>query len=299
VAFSPDEWTRYGELSETMGQLRARLVQRYGLVAEPFEAFMRVVNQLADSDGDGAGLARSYRHAMLERRRLLADTPAKDAALDALAPAIAEADRAIVFTQTIGASERAGRLLGERGLRAGVVHSALPPSDRRDVLTRFARGDLEVLAAPRVLDEGVDVPAADLAVIAGASRSRRQMIQRMGRVLRRKPDGRRARFAVLFVEGTVEDPRYGAHEVFLEEIVDVADHVSCFRAGTGALQPGDLHNALKPSWLPSQPISNNLKYHEMSESGSQEGGWCGAISCRDSCGDDGQPGRYGSGPSRV
>ena len=68
------------------------------------------------------------------------------------------------------------------------------------------------MSAPRVLDEGVDVPAADLAVIVGASRSRRQMIQRMGRILRRKSDGRLARLAVLFVEGTVEDPAAGAHE---------------------------------------------------------------------------------------
>lgn len=248
VQFSPDERSRYDELSELMGQLRGRLVHQYGLTAEPFEAFMLEVNVLADGDGEGAGAARGYRQAMLERRRLLADTPAKDVALEALAPAIADADRAIVFTQTIAASERACRLLGGRGLQAAVVHSELARVERREVLARFARGDLDVLVAPRVLDEGVDVPAADLAVIAGASRSRRQMIQRMGRVLRRKPDGRRARFAVLFVEATVEDPRYGAHEAFLDEIVDVADHVSCFPAEAGVPSTGGARDVLRPSW---------------------------------------------------
>jgi hypothetical protein len=57
------------------------------------------------------------------------------------------------------------------------------------------------------------------------------MVQRMGRVLRRKPDGRLARFAVVFVEHTVEDPATGAHESFLEEITDVADAVRVFRSG--------------------------------------------------------------------
>jgi hypothetical protein len=53
------------------------------------------------------------------------------------------------------------------------------------------------------------------------------MIQRMGRVLRRKPDGREARFAVVFVRGTAEDPESGAHEAFLDEITSVAqDHES-------------------------------------------------------------------------
>ncbi len=79
------------------------------------------------------------------------------------------------------------------------------------------------MSAPRVLDEGIDVPAADLAVIVGASRSHRQMIQRLGRVLRRKVDGRVARFAVLYVEGTIEDPAAGAHEGFFDAVTDIAD----------------------------------------------------------------------------
>jgi superfamily II DNA or RNA helicase len=62
------------------------------------------------------------------------------------------------------------------------------------------------VSAPRVLDEGVDVPAADLAVIVGASSSRRQMIRRMGRILRRKSDGRLARLAVVLVEGRSRTP---------------------------------------------------------------------------------------------
>jgi superfamily II DNA or RNA helicase len=104
-----------------------------------------------------------------------------------------------------------------------------------------------VLAAPRLLDDGVDVPTADLAVIVGASRSRRQMIQRMGRVLRRKPAGRWARFAVVFVEGTVEDPDAGAHEAFLDEIVDVADEISVFDSRTAAECPDLVAGSLRCS----------------------------------------------------
>ncbi len=253
VRFSPVEQARYSELTESMRSLHARLVGRHGVPADPFDAFLRAVGVMAEGDGDGAGVARSWRQTMLERRRLLAETPAKDAAVAALAPAVADADRAIVFTQSIATSERACRILGAAGLRAGVVHSALGREVRRDVLGRFGSGDLEVLAAPRVLDEGIDVPAADLAIIAGASRSRRQMIQRMGRILRRKPDGRRARFAVLFVQGTVEDPAYGAHDVFLEEVTGVADRVSCFPAealaeGSAARTVSAVRETLLPSW---------------------------------------------------
>jgi hypothetical protein len=82
-------------------------------------------------------------------------------------------------------------------------------------------------------------------MMAGTSRSRRQMIQRMGRVLRKKPDGRRARFAVLFVEGTVEDPRRGAHEAFLGEIVDIADQVSCFPWSSAGERPDTVIESLR------------------------------------------------------
>ena len=48
------------------------------------------------------------------------------------------------------------------------------------------------------------------------------MIQRMGRVLRRKKDQRLAKFAILYVKDTSEDPKNGAHGAFLETILPVA-----------------------------------------------------------------------------
>ena len=86
----------------------------------------------------------------------------------------------------------------------------------------FGAGRISALAAARVLDEGVDVPEADLAVIISASKTRRQMIQRMGRVLRLKADGRKARFVFVYVADTSEDPARGAHDAFWSEILDIA-----------------------------------------------------------------------------
>jgi superfamily II DNA or RNA helicase len=244
VQFSPGERATYEELTKLMGSLRARLVCECGVPEDPFEVFVRTVSALADSDEPGAFLARQYRRAMLERRRLLADTPAKDSALCQVAPVLRGADRALVFTQSIGTAERARAVLTTCGLRAAAIHSGLPAPTRAKVFALFAGGGLDVLAAPRVLDEGVDVPAADLAVIVGASRSRRQMVQRMGRVLRRKADGRHARFVVVFVEDTVEDPSSGAHETFLEEVVNVAERVSSFSLDV-TRDPGEVLDALQ------------------------------------------------------
>jgi RNA polymerase primary sigma factor len=240
VALLPDERVRYDELTAELGARFARLMARYELRTDSFGQFIRTLNLMATGAGtesDGAHEARAYLSLLIERRRLLADTPSKIRALAALGPAVGVADRSIVFTRSIETAELARSVLAAQGLRAGVVHSRLPMGARREVLQRFADGELQVITAPHVLDEGIDVPEADFAVILGASRSRRQMIQRMGRVLRKKPDRRLARFAVLYVESTIEDPSQGAHETFLEEITEVAEDVRSFSSASGSLTP--------------------------------------------------------------
>ncbi len=231
VDFSPEERDGYDEFTAVMSAARAKLVASGLVPAEPVGAFFAAMARLARGDSEVAGAARRYLFALQQRRRLLAESPAKSTALDGLVPALLDCDRAIVFTQSIVAAEGAAARVRHSGVPAAAVHSELDPAERRAVLTRFGAGALKVVAAPQVLDEGVDVPAADLAVILAASRSRRQMIQRMGRVLRRKPDGRPARFVIVFVKGTVEDPALGAHEGFLDEITPVADAVRTFPPG--------------------------------------------------------------------
>lgn len=160
-----------------------------------------------------------------------AETPAKDEALDDLVSALRGCERAIVFTQSIAGAESAADRIRRRGIAVAAVHSRLTTSERGAILTGFGVGDLQVVAAPQVLDEGIDVPAADLAIVLAASRSRRQMIQRMGRVLRRKPDDRPARFVIVFVAHTIEDPACGAHEGFLDEVIPHAHAVRVFSPG--------------------------------------------------------------------
>ncbi len=236
VDFDTTERAAYDDLSMELRRARAVLISRFGVPAEPVGAFLRTVAALArvDPHSQAGGTARLYLGVMQERRRVLADTPAKGVALAGLVPAFRSAERAIVFSQTIESAERAAASLRKFSLGAAAVHSGLDGASRSSVLEGFRAGRLKVLTAPQVLDEGVDVPAADLAVILAASRSRRQMIQRMGRVLRRKPDGRMARFVVVHVDDTVEDPASGAHEGFLEEVTEAADAVRRFPAGSAA-----------------------------------------------------------------
>ena len=60
-----------------------------------------------------------------------------------------------------------------------------PVKERHDILTRFKAGDYKTLVASHVLNEGVDVPDARIAIILSGTGSSREYIQRLGRVLRK------------------------------------------------------------------------------------------------------------------
>jgi len=77
------------------------------------------------------------------------------------------------------------------------ILSHTPKRERLAVLDGFARGEFTVLVANRVLDEGVDVPEAKVAVVIGGQASTRQATQRLGRVLRRSGDARATLYEVV------------------------------------------------------------------------------------------------------
>jgi superfamily II DNA or RNA helicase len=56
--------------------------------------------------------------------------------------------------------------------------------ERARSLQCFSIGELRILVSARVLNEGIDVPAADVAIIVGGSQGSREYVQRVGRVLR-------------------------------------------------------------------------------------------------------------------
>lgn len=235
VDLLPGERAQLEEYDEIVSAAWSRLVHGLGVTPEPFQRFISEVQSLVDGGTREQGIAAGrYMKAVSDRRRLLAETPQKRATLRSLEGAIADADRTLVFTTTIDSADDIATDLVKLGRRAAAHHSKVEKEDRRARLRRFGAGEIEVLTTAQTLNEGVDVPAADLGIIFGGSKQRREMVQRMGRVLRRKPDGRDARFAVLYVRGSAEDPVRGFQEEFLTEITAVAKDVKIFGPGEAA-----------------------------------------------------------------
>lgn len=96
--------------------------------------------------------------------------------------------RTLVFVESIAAAKSAKKLLDDSGHSVSIYHSQMSSHLRRANLRGFRKGIFDVLIACRALDEGFNVPEAEVAVIVAGTASRRQRIQRVGRVLRSMAD---------------------------------------------------------------------------------------------------------------
>ncbi|ADJ15877.1 DEAD/DEAH box helicase [Halalkalicoccus jeotgali] len=108
-------------------------------------------------------------------------------------------ERIIVFTAHNDLVYR----LSERFLIPAITHRT-GTKERREVLDRFREGTYSRVVASNVLDEGVDVPDASVAVVLSGSGSEREFTQRLGRILR-PGEGKRALLYELVSEDTAEE----------------------------------------------------------------------------------------------
>jgi len=132
-----------------------------------------------------------------ERRQLAATNPAKADEVERLLGRHPES-KALVFVDYLDQ----GRELAAR-LDAPFVSGETPHHRREKLFEQFREGTRPTLVVSRVGDEGLDLPSAELAVVAsGLGGSRRQGAQRAGRTMR--PTGS-ARMYVLATRGTREE----------------------------------------------------------------------------------------------
>ncbi|MCT1828482.1 sigma-70 family RNA polymerase sigma factor [Brevibacterium luteolum] len=229
IDLNAEERSNYERFSSRMSKLERPLRHKLGLVGAPVGKFFTAVSRLAgrkDDRSPAAMMARRYLDAMNRRQAVLSNAGAKLRLLEELAPVVAKSDGTLVFADTIDSSTQAGAVLSSAGVRCESISSDSPPETRRGALSRFGHGYAQALCAPRILDEGIDVPRADLAIVVSGSRQARQTIQRLGRVIRRKPDGGRGRFVHVFAARTAEDPfeRKGRQYADIEQFADRVGH---------------------------------------------------------------------------
>ncbi len=190
VQLSDQERQRYEQLIAQ----RNRFLQEANIWLSSAQGWQRFVRASAQS--------QAGRRAMLAHRdaKLIAlGTPGKLRVLEDL---LAQhwGDRILIFTNDNATVYQ----ISQTFLIPAITHQT-PVKERHTILQNFRSGDYPTLVVSHVLNEGVDVPEARVAILLSGSGSTREYIQRLGRVLRKGSGHKQAILYEVVAEQTTEE----------------------------------------------------------------------------------------------
>lgn len=234
VHFGPDEQIAYDERSDKVTRLLDGLKSQYPqLRRTPPMRFWQVMGDLkrrnpSDQRFDMLTAAASERRAIVHFAR------EKQAVVKTLATLLPPPRKVLCFHERIEAADVLHGICRAAGRTVTTYHSQIPEPTRSQNLAAFRGGRADWLIACKSLDEGLDIPAVDTVVIVAGTKGPRQLIQRLGRALRRKGPDRAATVFMVEVAG-VDDAIL--EQEGLAELRGAADEVR------------DIEGGALPAWL--------------------------------------------------
>ena len=140
--------------------------------------------------------------AMSRRKKLLSQIASKKDAVKRIVSEH-EGEMVILFAESVNAIEEIKEELAAEGIQSETFHSGTEPWRRQEILGEWGR-KFDVLLSCRALEEGVDVKEVSVGILITSGKSKRQFVQRIGRVVRPK-EGKLAKFYVVYCPQTVEE----------------------------------------------------------------------------------------------
>lgn len=189
VELSPEDEARYAE----QHRIYRTFLQRRRISIRTPEDFQRKLIYASARDPEARAALLAWR----ETRTIAMNAPAKYDEIERILQRHA-ADQVILFSEyNIVVDE-----ISRRFCLPSITYKT-PAEERRTILERFRSGQYTKLVTGRVLNEGVDVPDCRVAIIVSGNSTKREYIQRLGRILRPKEGD--ALLYELITGGTTEE----------------------------------------------------------------------------------------------
>ena len=189
ISLSAEDEARYAEQRRIY---RSFLQRRHIIIHSP-EEFQQKVIFMSARDPQ----AREAMLAWREARNIAMNAPPKYAEIERLLR-LHVSDQVLLFSEYNPVVDEISR----RFCLPSITYKT-PTEERRAILERFRSGQYSKLVTGRVLNEGVDVPDCRVAIIVSGNSTKREYIQRLGRVLR--PKTGQALLYELVTSGTTEE----------------------------------------------------------------------------------------------
>lgn len=187
IALTPEEKTRYESHISIFREYTRKLSE-----IEPGWRFDTIVTRtLFDPD------ARRALSNLEKARRVALEASGKLEHVEKLLHQHRDA-KVIIFSRFTRIVEKVSDLFG-----IPLITHKTKTSERQEILSKFKDGSYTKIVTGHVLDEGVDVPDASVGIIISGTGSKREFIQRLGRLLR--PEKEEAILIELVTKATIED----------------------------------------------------------------------------------------------
>ena len=76
--------------------------------------------------------------------------------------------------------------------------------ERKKALKRFKEDDVNILCSTKALNQGFDIPNANIGIICGLTSKALSMVQRIGRLIRYE-EGKTGKIYIIYVKDTQEE----------------------------------------------------------------------------------------------
>ncbi len=186
VELTADEQKQYEEYHETF---KNYLISRHIRMRGPMD-FKKIVMR--------SGYDPKAREAILARNKAERIAYNSQAKIEKIQELLHKDDRTIIFTRYNDMVYE----ISKRFFIPCITHKT-DSNEREEIFNKFKNGEYAALVSSQVLDEGIDVPEANIGIIVSGTGSSREYVQRLGRLLRPR-ENKKAILYELVTKGTKE-----------------------------------------------------------------------------------------------
>lgn len=195
VSLTLDEAKQYLEISENIKKITKVILRKYP--GYSIKDLLSVAEELGEKDEE---LIISLQGLLVNRRRIIKKCKNKYKAIMKIIKEHSDKIQScLVYCEDYKQLDTLKKLMLEEGISVGEYTARLNSDERELSFNAIRNGHIRFLLSCKCLDEGVDIPVCEAAILMANSTVEREFIQRRGRILRLHPSKKNAIIFDLFV----------------------------------------------------------------------------------------------------
>jgi superfamily II DNA or RNA helicase len=188
-----------------------RELSRIGAISKVYGNFDVEIAKLEELERFPS-ITRKYRAATYATDSILANSASNGLALQMVSSLIKARGKTLIFSDFNETMNRTIDVLTAETVTANSINHQIAPAHRDSIINKLVSGEINAIVSPQAMDVGVDIPELEIGVYVGVRRERLNLIQRLGRFLRKSDDKSTPLIIIPVAIGHHDDPNLTGNE---------------------------------------------------------------------------------------